>query len=91
MPYKDITINSKNTTPLNTNSYMKLLSPYYNDSEKENGYNVMLDYWLRFNQSLLHVFENTNKPVGFNSSDIKYNPLIKYFTKVHLIKGVHIN
>tara|TARA_Y100000310_G_C20620430_1_gene782983 strand:- start:188 stop:910 length:723 start_codon:yes stop_codon:yes gene_type:complete len=43
-------------------SYMKLLGVYFNDSSRDQGYEIMLNYWLRFNQSLLYIFENTDKP-----------------------------
>jgi hypothetical protein len=68
-------------------SYMKLLSPYYNESEKENGYSVMLDYWLRFNQSLLHVFKNTDKPKFMLEFDDTINEQIaNLFESLDLIK-----
>ena len=66
---------------------MKLLSPYYNESEKENGYSVMLDYWLRFNQSLLHVFKNTDKPKFMLEFDDTINEQIaNLFESLDLIK-----
>ena len=43
-----------------TNSYVELLGVYYPDN-KEEAYDVMLNYWKRFNQSLLHVFETSDK------------------------------
>lgn len=43
-------------------SYMKLLGVYFDNSSKEQGYEIMLNYWLRFNQSLLYIFKNTDKP-----------------------------
>ena len=43
-------------------SYMKLLGVYYTDSNVDEGYATMLNYWKRFNQSLIYTFENTNKP-----------------------------
>ncbi len=42
-------------------SYMKLLEVYYPGEAKEQGYINMLNYWKRFNQSLLHVFNTTDK------------------------------
>ena len=42
------------------NSYMKLLDVYFPD-DKQEGYDIMLNYWKRFNQSLLHVFETSDK------------------------------
>lgn len=42
------------------NSYVELLGVYYPD-DKEKAYDVMLDYWKRFNQSLLYTFENSDK------------------------------
>ena len=53
-------------------SYMKLLESYYgNDPKNEEGYKNMLSYWKRFNQSLIHVFETTDKPkfmIDFNGN-----------------------
>ena len=43
-----------------TNSYVELLGVYYPDN-KEEAYDVMLNYWKRFNQSLLYVFETSDK------------------------------
>jgi len=40
---------------------MKLLEVYYPGEAKEQGYINMLNYWKRFNQSLLHVFNTTDK------------------------------
>ena len=51
-----------------TNSYMKLLDVYF-PNDKQEGYDIMLNYWKRFNQSLLDVFENSNKEkylINFN-------------------------
>ena len=42
------------------NSYMKLLGVYYENNWEE-GQSIMLNYWKRYNQSLLHVFNNTDK------------------------------
>lgn len=68
-------------------SYMKLLDPYYNESAKQDGYKVMLDYWLRFNQSLIHVFENTNKPKFMLEFDNTINVQIEnLFQSLDLIK-----
>ena len=39
---------------------MKLLDVYFPD-DKQEGYDIMLNYWKRFNQSLLHVFETSDK------------------------------
>jgi len=63
-------------------SYMKLLDVYYLDN-KEEGYVNMLNYWKRFNKSLLHVFKNSDKPkymIDFNGDvenqiDILFNEL----------------
>ena len=63
-------------------SYMKLLDIYYLDN-KEEGYVNMLNYWKRFNKSLLHVFKNSDKPkymIDFNGDvenqiDILFNEL----------------
>ena len=43
-------------------SYMKLLGVYYTDSNVDEGYATMLNYWKRFNQSLIYTFKNTDKP-----------------------------
>ena len=43
-------------------SYMKLLGVYYTDENMDEGYATMLNYWKRFNQSMLYVFKNTDKP-----------------------------
>ena len=54
-------------------SYMKLLSVYYTDDTKDEGYATMLNYWKRFNQSVLYVFENCDKEkylIDFNG-DVK--------------------
>jgi len=42
------------------NSYVELLGVYYPDN-KEEAFDVMLNYWKRFNKSLLHVFKNSDK------------------------------
>jgi len=44
------------------NSYMKLLGGYYPDEEFQQGASNMLDYWMRFNQSLIHIFNTYDKP-----------------------------
>ena len=68
-------------------SYMKLLGTYYDDSTKHEGYNIMLNYWLRFNQSLLHVFENTNKPKFMLEFDETINQqIITLFDSLDLVK-----
>ncbi|MAE82037.1 MAG: hypothetical protein CMB80_04830 [Flammeovirgaceae bacterium] len=43
-------------------SYMKLLDVYYPGDQREEGFVNMLNYWKRFNQSLVHVFNTTDKP-----------------------------
>ena len=51
-------------------SYMKLLGVYYTDNNMDEGYATMLNYWKRFNQSVLYVFENCDKEkylIDFNS------------------------
>jgi hypothetical protein len=44
------------------NSYMKLLDVYYPGESKAEGFVNMLDYWKRFNQSLIHAFNHYDKP-----------------------------
>ena len=44
------------------NSYMKLLDVYYPGDSKVEGFVNMLEYWKKFNRSLLYVFEQYDKP-----------------------------
>jgi|TARA_R110000824_G_scaffold191322_2_gene372970 hypothetical protein len=43
------------------NSYMKLLDVYYPGESKEEGFFNMLEYWKRFNQSLIYTFDHYDK------------------------------
>ena len=68
------------------NSYMKLLDVYFPD-DKQEGYDIMLNYWKRFNQSLLYTFENYDKEkylIDFNG-DIE-----KQIKKVFGSLGVNV-
>ena len=70
-------------------SYMKLLGVYYTDDNVDEGYVTMLNYWKRFNKSLIYVFKNIDKPKYLLDFNNDVNGQIKnLFNKLNIKDGV---
>jgi hypothetical protein len=58
-------------------SLMKMFARHINDDNREVARKKMIDYWLRFNQSLLYVYEKYDKPNYIVRFDETYNEQMK--------------
>ena len=55
-------------------SYVKMMGEYFTPEEADLAEYIYIDYWKRFNQSLIHVLKNTNKPFNL----FRFGPDMKY-------------
>jgi hypothetical protein len=55
-------------------SYVKMMEEYFTSAEAELAEYIYIDYWKRFNRSLIYVLKNTNKPFYL----FRFGPEMKY-------------